>query len=110
MRTGRRTEFRQVPNTTRRAWPGSRPTNRAHTRPARIDFFGGDGVDIGIECPHRLHRDTVHADFLDPCDLLQLTVRDRAERFDRDRLAEISSNVCRPLLNPMLEPTSSVPS
>ena len=46
----------------------------------RIDFFGGDGVDIGIECPHRLHRDTLHADFLDPCDLLQLTVRDRAER------------------------------
>jgi hypothetical protein len=32
------------------------------------------------------HRDPVHVDFLDPCDLLQLIVSDRAQRIDRDCL------------------------
>src|SRR5215813_2325689 len=63
-RTGRRTEFCQVPNTIRRAWPGSRPANRAYEgrHDGRIDFVGGDGADNGIECLHRLHRDTAHVD------------------------------------------------
>ena len=69
----------------------------------RIDFVGGDGADNGIDCLHRLHRDTVHFDFLDPCDLVPVD-SERSNPAHRSRPScQRYPHFCIPLLNPMLE-------
>ena len=87
MRTGRNFVKFRIPPDELGLVRGQQIARMRGRHDGRIDFVGRDGANDGIECLHWPHRNTVHVDLLDPCDLLQLIVRDRAQCIDRDCLA-----------------------